>query len=57
MQRNYFSLLSTLIPTINYLDQFDLTKNYQTFFEEYMHLYRATVKSSAHETNQNNMDK
>ena len=47
IQRNYLSLFSTFLPTINYLDQFDLTKNFQTFYEEYMNKNRATVKVSA----------
>ena len=47
MQRNYFSLFSTFLPTINYLDQFSLTKNFQTFSEEYMNQHRATIKVSA----------
>ena len=47
MKINYFYLFSTFLHTINYLDQFDLTKNFQTFFEEYMNHTRETVKVSA----------
>ena len=57
IQRNYFSLFSTFLPTINKLDQFYLTKNCQTFSEEYMYHHGATVKVGAHESYQNNLDK
>ena len=57
IQRNYLSLFSTFLPTINKLDQFYLTKNCQTFSEEYMHHHRATVNVSAHESYPNNLDK
>ena len=43
MQRNYFSLFSTFIHTINHLDQFDLTKNYQTFSAVSMRQNKGTV--------------
>ena len=40
-------LFVTFLPTTNYLDPFHLTKNFQTFSEEYMNHNRETVKVSA----------
>ena len=57
MQRNYFYLFSTFIFTINHLDHFHLTKNCQTFSDEYRHDHTAAVKVSAHEYYHNNLYK
>ena len=49
-QRNYFYLFSIFLSTIYHLDQIHLTKNFQTFSDEYMHDHSSAVKVSAHET-------